>query len=133
MNEPRDLRRRLEDIADALATQYGQIPYCEALHQELGFKQTPMPDEQIALIRHQNQWATIPDGSIKLTTEHEELHLALQRILMDASARGGDSAQIVALMLIAGRRIGMAEASGLLAESSDWHPDWEDKMFGGSE
>jgi hypothetical protein len=130
MNEPRDLRRRVEDIADDLANQYGEIPYCEALHEELGFPQTPMSEEKIALIRHQNQWMTLPDGSIKLTLEHEDLHLALQRILMDASARGGDSAQIVALMLMAGRRIGLAEAAGLL-DSSTTDDDW--KAFGGSE
>jgi hypothetical protein len=131
MNTPRDLRRRLEDIADDLATQYGQIPYCEMLHQELGFGQTPMPEEQIALIRNQNQWTTIPDDSIKITVEHEELHLALQRVLMDATTRGGDAAQVVALMLAGGRRIGLAEASGLLDRIADDYND--DKMFGGTE
>lgn len=130
MNRPRDLRRRMEDIHDDLASQYGQIPYCEMLHEELGFPQTRMPEEQIALIRHQNQWMTIPDDSIKLTEEHEELHLALQRILMDASARGGDGAQVAAVMLIAGRRIGMAEAAGLLESGVNWD---DDKLFGGSE
>jgi hypothetical protein len=129
MDTPRDLRRRLEDIADDLTAQYGQIPYCEMLHQELGFGETPMPEEQVALIRHQNQWTTIPDDSIKITVEHEELHLALQRILMDASARGGDVAQVIAFILAGGRRIGLAEASGLLEGTTDW----DDKMFGGSE
>lgn len=129
MNTPRDLRRRLEDIADDLATQYGPLPYCEVLHRELGFGATPMPEEQIAMIRAQNQWASIPDDSLKLTVEHEELHLALQRIFMDASERAGDGALIIAFMMAAGRRIGMTEASGLLAETADW----DDKAFGGSE
>jgi len=64
---------------------------------------------------------TIPDDSVKLTIEHRELHDSLRRLVIGLGT--ADAAQILAVGLAAGRRIGMADAVEALKGSTFWESD----------
>lgn len=112
---PRELRRRIEDLQDDLATEYGrEAPFCEIAHQELGVSQTPMPDEERESIQEQFRahGVSLDDDSIKLTIEHREYHDAMRRVVLGLEGgASGDAVQLMSAGLAIGRRIGMSEAA----------------------
>jgi hypothetical protein len=51
-----------------------------------------------------------------LTVEHEDLHEALRRFVVNDMSQGMDVAQMAAHMLTVGRRMGLREAAQLFGE-----------------
>lgn len=115
--EVKDLRRYIEDIEEQVEAEHGKkTPPCEILHRELGLPETPKDDadEIIEKFRSQEHPIDLDADSIKLTIEHEQVHEMLNRFVVEGMMKGADGAQLVALMLVIGRRMGMREATMLL-------------------
>lgn len=113
----KELRRLIEDISEQVEAEHGKkTPYCEVLHVELGVPQTPKDDADtiVERLHHEHPEIDLDEASIKLTVEHEEVHELLNRFVVDSMMKGADAAQLAALMLVIGRRMGMREASMLL-------------------
>jgi len=123
---PREFRRLIEDTQDDMRNQYDDAPFCEIAHQEFGIPETLLEDDQREPILDQfkHMGVSLPDDSIKLTREHREFHDAMRRIVVGFSADGADAVQMLSAGLAVGRRLGMAEAAGLI--SSDHSDDWWD-------
>lgn len=124
---PREFRRSIEDTQDDMRAEY-DAPFCEIAHQEFGIPQTLLPDEEresiIEQFRHHG--VTLEDDSIKLTSEHRDFHDTLRRLVLGFQADGADAAQMLAAALAVGRRLGMAEASGLMTIDTDSWFDTDD-------
>lgn len=121
---PRDLRRRVEDVQDDMAAQYGSnTPFCEMAHMEFEIPRTPLPDEEIARIREQlSKVGVMPDeDSLKLTEEHRDFHDAMRRLVIGFQSDGADAVQMLSAALAIGRRIGMADA--VAAMGNTWEVD----------
>lgn len=117
MDTAKELRRTVEDISDELAAQHGtETPYCEILHFELNLPQTRRDDWEKMMERFKKNEVDIDEDSIKLTTEHDQLHETLRRFVVDSMSQGMDAAQLAAQMLAVGRRLGLAEAAAMLGE-----------------
>lgn len=113
----KELRRYIEDVQEQVEAERGaNTPYCEILHMEFGLPQTPKDDadEIIEKMRSQNPEFDLDDSSIKLTVEHPQVHELINRLAVDAMMKGADAAQLAALMLVIGRRMGMAEAAEIM-------------------
>jgi len=110
---PRELRRRIEDVIDDLTEQY-DAPFCEVVHREFELAETALPDDdrEAMLDQFKHMGITIPDDSVKLTVEHRELHDSLRRLVIGLGTN--DAAQILAVGLAAGRRVGMADAAATM-------------------
>jgi len=115
---PREFRRRIEDTQDDMRAQY-EAPFCEIAHQEFEIPQTPLSDDERQQIVEQfrSMGVNMPDDSIKLTIEHREFHDAMRRLVIGFQSDGADAVQMLSAGLAVGRRIGMAEAAGLMNNS----------------
>ena len=119
MDTVKELRRAVEDTTDDLIQQHGRkTPMCEVLHVELNLPQTLKDDDEVQKmlkIAEENH-VELEDDSIKLTIEHEDLHEALRRFVVDSMSQGMDATQLAAHMLVVGRRMGLREAANLLGD-----------------
>jgi hypothetical protein len=118
MNTVRELRRLVEDLSDDIQVQHGRrTPPCEVLHYELGLPhETPRDDAEKVAAKAREQGEELEEDSIKLTVEHEDLHEALRRFVVNDMSQGMDVAQMAAHMLTVGRRMGLREAAQLFGE-----------------
>lgn len=117
MQTVRELRRTIEDLSDNLSAQYGRhTPPCEILHGEFGFGMTARDDAESVQAQAKEQGIVIEDESVKLTVEHDDLHEALRRIVLDSMSQSQGADQLAAAMLVVGRRIGLREAAELMGE-----------------
>jgi len=116
---PREFRRRIEDTQDDMRAQY-EAPYCEIAHQEFEIPQTPLSDDERQQLIQQfgSMGVNMPDDSIKLTIEHREFHAAMNRLVIGFQSEGADAVQLLSAGLAVGRRMGMAEAAGLMGDMS---------------
>lgn len=114
METVREFRRVVEDFTDAITHDYGRrTPFCEVLHQDVGLPQTIREDADQVRAQAAQNGIELDEDSIKLTIEHEELHEALRRFVVDSMSQGQDATQLAAQMLIVGRRLGLQEAAQL--------------------
>lgn len=117
MDTVRDFRRAVEDLQDSITAQHGRrTPYCEILHRDLGLPENVREDAEEVRARAAEAGHPLEEGSIKLTIEHEELHEALRRFVVDSMSQGQDAAQFGAQMLLIGRKMGFQEASKWLGD-----------------
>lgn len=118
METVRELRNEIEDTVDALEAQYGdKTPFCEILHFELGLPQTRKDDADTIIAKAREQAGIeVPEDSVKLTNEHDELHRVLRREVLGVMSESADVSQVAAQMLVIGRRIGLREAAALLGD-----------------
>jgi hypothetical protein len=110
-----------------MRSEYADAPYCEIAHQEFEIPQTLMSDDEREAIIEQfrHVGVNLPDDSIKLTVEHRDFHDMLRRLVLGFQADGADATQMLSAALATGRRIGMADAAGLIGGLPDeeWPSD----------
>lgn len=115
---PREFQRRVEDVQDALRAEY-DAPFCEIAHREFEVPQNPLPEEERESIIEQFKAGgyILSEDSLKLTSDHRMFHDVMRRICLGLDTI--DATQVMSAGLAIGRRIGMAEASGLLGSTID--------------
>lgn len=87
---------------------------CHMLHRDIGLDETRPPEDELedALERIESVTGERPDDDIlDLTVEHHQLHEWLRAIKIEAAVQQVPVDQLMATLLLVGRRLGMREAA----------------------
>lgn len=120
--------QRMQMIGHALHEEHDTArTWCIALHKDLGLGAT-LPEQDVLeemasrLDTTVEEMLSETDGEVDASIEHAQLHRWLEGLPMAAAAAGTGGAQLVAMLMLAGKRLGQIEAAQALSfgeESGD--------------
>lgn len=113
----KDFNQALHDLMEKVIEDYPDIgagALCHMLHKDLGLGTTPRANAEERRAELAEQGVEIEEDALDLTVEHRELHVLIAQLLQEGLVLGLSSDQLLAMMLLIGRRYGLAEAAGTL-------------------
>ena len=125
----RQLRDVVRDVMAGLRREHQgeeRMPdFCVLLHEDLGLGEDQLDDETIERMKHLllgmgGKEEDLPEpGTIRTTHQHSELHAWIQALAMELTTMGLEDDQLLAALVLIGRRWGKMDAAKLLSSNPD--------------
>lgn len=118
-----DFTAQFMEIQEGVIRDHGighdRSPLCHVLHRDLGLGETPRDEDSEFMVAARERLGDQFDpADLDFTLEHEQLHSFLSSVMHDALRQGVGVPELIAAMLIIGRRLGLREAAQMLGDFS---------------